>query len=404
MTAIAHSWRYWLRLLLDLGTAGYTAGERRRLNILNATAGLIVVSSSAYALSYALTDAHAYRWVIAINLALVVMAMLVPAAHRIHVVAGGLLIMASEIPALFALVAILGRDSGIQINLIVGAAAAFFVFGGTRPLLGIVTVVLCMAAHVAAWFWFPVGMVAAERGFLAQLYVGAALNTFVLIAALTYYSFRLVERAEAQTEELLYNILPSAIVERLREHPKESIADAFEHASILFSDIQSFVPLSKSLGARRTVALLNEMMSRFDALALKYGVEKIKTIGDAYLAVAGLPDPNPDPFAAIAKMALGMIDRLSRINGLFGWPLQIRIGIHSGPVVAGIIGAHRFIYDVWGDTVNVASRLEAYSLPNRIHVSQDTARHLVGPFALEPRGSIDVKGKGKLETFFLSRI
>ena len=99
-----------------------------------------------------------------------------------------------------------------------------------------------------------------------------------------------------------------------------------------------------------------------------------------------------------------MIDRLGRVNGHFGWPLQIRIGIHSGPVVAGIIGAHRFIYDVWGDTVNVASRLEAYSLPNRIHVSQDIARHLVGPFALEPRGSIDVKGKGKLETFFLSRI
>jgi class 3 adenylate cyclase len=122
------------------------------------------------------------------------------------------------------------------------------------------------------------------------------------------------------------------------------------------------------------------------------------------MAVADLPDPNPDPFAAIAKMALGMIDRLGRVNGHFDCPLQIRIGIHSGPVVAGIVGTHRFIYDVWGDTVNVASRLEAYSLPNRIHVSQDTARHLVGPFALEPRGSIDVKGKGKLETFFLSRI
>ena len=122
------------------------------------------------------------------------------------------------------------------------------------------------------------------------------------------------------------------------------------------------------------------------------------------MAVAGLPDPHPDPFAAIAKMALGMIDRLERVNGHFGWPLQIRIGIHSGPVVAGIIGTNRFIYDVWGDTVNVASRLEIYSLPNRIHVSQDTARRLVGPFALEPRGSIDVKGKGKLETFFLSRI
>jgi class 3 adenylate cyclase len=147
---------------------------------------------------------------------------------------------------------------------------------------------------------------------------------------------------------------------------------------------------------------LNRLFLEFDGLAGELGVEKIKTIGDSYMAVTGLHDPNPDPFAAIAKMALGIIDRLGRVNSHFGWHLKIRIGIHSGPVVAGIIGRHRFIYDVWGDTVNVASRLEAYSLPNRIHVSQDTACHLGDSFALEPRGGIDVKGKGKLETFFLS--
>jgi adenylate cyclase len=402
VTAIAHNWRYWLRLLLDLGTVGYTAGERRRLNILNATAGLIVVSSSAYALSYALTDAHAYRWVIAINLALVVMALLVPAAHRIHVVAGGLLILASEIPALFGLVAILGRDSGIQLNLIVGAAAAFFVFGGTRPLLGSVTVVLCIAAHVAAWFWFPVGMVAAERGFLGQLYVGSALNTFVLIAALTYYSFRLVERAEAQTEELLYNILPSAIVERLREHPKESIADAFEHASILFSDIQSFVPLSKSLGASRTVALLNEMMSRFDALALKYRVEKIKTIGDAYMAVAGLPAPVADHADRLARMGVEMFAAKDEVAALFGVTFRMRIGIASGPVMAGIIGTQKFSYDVWGDAVNLAARLESTGVPEHIQISAE-ARAAISPgwCGFESRGAVEIKGLGPVNTWLL---
>jgi adenylate cyclase len=400
---IAHSRRHhWLRRLLDLGTAGYSANERRRLNILNAMAGLILVSAAAYALSYALTDAHTYRWVIAINLALIVMALLVPAAHRISVLAGGLMIMLSEIPALFGLVAILGRDSGIQLNLIVGAAAAFFVFGSTRPLLGILAAVLCAAAHIAAWFWFPVGMVSAEPGFLAQLYVGSALNAFVLIAALTYYSFRLVERAEAQTEELLYNILPSTIVERLREHPEESIADAFEHTSILFSDIQGFVPLSKSLGANRTVALLNEMMSRFDALSVKHGVEKIKTIGDAYMAVAGLTEPAGDHADRLARMGLDMFAAKDEVATRFGVTIRMRIGIASGPVMAGIIGTQKFSYDVWGDAVNLAARLESSGDPERIQVSAE-ARAAITPgwCRFESRGAIEIKGLGPLETWFL---
>lgn len=214
---------------------------------------------------------------------------------------------------------------------------------------------------------------------------------------------RRIEDETAKFERLLFAILPGHVISRLNQG-EANIADRFEGVSVLFADLVGFTEHSARIMPAAMVAYLNRLFSEFDALARELGVEKIKTIGDAYMAVAGLPDPNPDPFAAIAKMALGMIDRLGRVNGHFGWPLQIRIGIHSGPVVAGIIGTHRFIYDVWGDTVNVASRLEAYSLPNRIHVSQDTARHLVGPFALEPCGSIDVKGKGKLETFFLSRI
>lgn len=213
---------------------------------------------------------------------------------------------------------------------------------------------------------------------------------------------RRIEDETAKFERLLFTILPGQVISRLNQG-EAIIADRFEGVSVLFADLVGFTEHSARITPAALVEYLNRLFSEFDALARELGVEKIKTIGDAYMAVAGLPDPNPDPFAAIAKMALGMIDRLGRVNSHFGWPLQIRIGIHSGPVVAGIIGTHRFIYDVWGDAVNVASRLEAHSLPNRIHVSQDTARHLVGPFALEPRGSIDVKGKGKLETFFLSR-
>lgn len=389
--------------LLDLGTAGYTPEQRRRLNIVNATAVLIIVSSAVYAISYAARDAEAFRWVIAINLALIVMGLTVPVAHRVNELVGGLIIIVTEIPALFGLVAILGRDSGIQLNLVLGAAAAFFVFGGTHPIVGAATVAACFAAHIAAWFWFPTGIVPVDHAFEAQLYLGSAINVFVLTAALTYYSFRLVERAEAQTEALLDNILPGAIITRLREHPEQSIADAFERASILFSDIQSFVPLSKSLGAGRTVALLNEMMRRFDALAVKHGVEKIKTIGDAYMAVAGLPEPAPDHADRLARMGLEMFAAKNEVAAHFGVTIRMRIGIASGPVMAGVIGTHKFSYDVWGDAVNLAARLESSGEAERIQVSADARAAMSHEaFDFESRGQVEIKGLGPLETWFLA--
>jgi adenylate cyclase len=391
-----------LAWLLDLGTAGYGLRERRRLNVLNATAAMIVVSSAAYALSYTLRDAYAYRWVVAINLALLAMALTVPMAHRVNELLGGLVIMVTEIPALFGLVALLGRDCGIQMNLIVGAAAAFFVFGSARPLLGVVTVVLCFAAHVAAWFLFPVGIVPTPRGFLAQLYVGSAVNAFGLIGALTYFSFRLVERAEAATEALLANILPHAILARLRERPDEPIAEGYDHASILFSDIQGFVPLSQRMGAARTVAMLNEMMRRFDALAAKHGVEKIKTIGDAYMAVAGLPEPAADHADRLARMGFEMFAAKDIVAAQFDVPIRMRVGIATGSVMAGIIGAQKFSYDVWGDAVNLAARLESSGEPERIHVSTEARAAMSGAWCdFERRGEIEIKGIGPVETWFL---
>jgi adenylate cyclase len=402
MIGIAWGQRHPFAWLLDLGTAGYGPSERRHLNILNATAGLIVVSSSAYALSYAINDAHAYRWIIGINLALVAMALVVPAMHRIHPVAGGLLIISSEIPALFALVALLGRESGIQLNLIVGTAAAFFVFGGTRPLLGLATVIACFFAHIAAWFLFPIGIVPVNQDFLAQLYIGSAVSVFVIIAGLTYYSFRLVERAEAATEALLRNILPQPIIVRLRAHPEESIAEAFDRASILFSDIQGFVSLSKGLGPERTVEMLNDMMRRFDALAAKYGVEKIKTIGDAYMAVAGLPEPVDDHADRLARMGLEMFAAKDAVAARFGTTIRMRIGIASGPVMAGIIGTHKFSYDVWGDAVNLASRLESSGEAERIQVCGETRAAITESWCdFESRGTVEIKGLGPLKTWFL---
>ncbi|MEK8095446.1 adenylate/guanylate cyclase domain-containing protein [Methylocystis sp. IM3] len=203
-----------------------------------------------------------------------------------------------------------------------------------------------------------------------------------------------------RSEKLLLNILPAPTVERLKGG-ETVIADHLDDVTILFADFVGFTELSSTLPAARLVDILSRVFSAFDALALKFGVEKIKTIGDAYMAACGLFGKREDHAHAVADMAVEMIETLGRLNAELPATLQIRIGVNSGDVVAGVIGAHKFIYDIWGDTVNVASRLEANSLPGRIHVSKSTCERLGGAFVLEPRGSLEVKGKGRMETCFL---
>ena len=210
-----------------------------------------------------------------------------------------------------------------------------------------------------------------------------------------------LEVEKRKSEGLLLNILPPKIVERLNAG-EDLIADAFEDSTVLFSDLVGFTEISAQMGPSELVHDLNKLFSRFDTLAKELGVEKVKTIGDAYMVVSGLPEPNPDHIAACGEMALGMVEALNEINPTLIHPYQIRIGIHTGPVVAGIIGKHKFVYDVWGATVNQASRYESYSLPDRIHVSKQVALALAKKYQFEPRGTLDMRGMGKVETFFLT--
>lgn len=179
------------------------------------------------------------------------------------------------------------------------------------------------------------------------------------------------------------------------------IADQLSNVTILFADLVGFTKLSSRLSAGDLVRLLNGLFSEFDRLALDLGVEKIKTVGDAYMVAGGLPEPRADHAHAVADMALAMVETVERMNRELPTPLQMRIGIHSGDVVAGVIGTHKFVYDIWGDAVNIASRMESHSLPNRIQISAATHRHLQKRFRLERHGSVDIKGKGPMETYFL---
>ena len=215
-----------------------------------------------------------------------------------------------------------------------------------------------------------------------------------------YQAEQIISQEKAISEKLLLNLLPEVIADRLKQGEKV-IADGFSEVTVLFADIVSFTELSSQIAPVDLVCLLNRIFSGFDALADQYGLEKIKTIGDAYMVVGGLPCHRDDHAIAVAHMALSMQEMISQINTPLGHPFELRIGIHSGPVVAGVIGIKKFIYDLWGDTVNVASRMESHGQPGAIQISPATASHLHTRFTIELRGAIAIKGKGMMETYWL---
>ncbi|PZX26934.1 Adenylate cyclase Cya [Cupriavidus phytorum] len=211
------------------------------------------------------------------------------------------------------------------------------------------------------------------------------------------------------SERLLLNLLPYPIAERLKARPEivadsipEIIADSFPEVTVLFADIVAFTRFSAGMSAEHLVAVLNEIFTEFDTIADRRGLEKIKTIGDAYMAAAGLPEPIIDHAVRAADMALDMIDALSLFNRRTGYNLQMRIGINSGSVVAGVIGKRKFIYDLWGDAVNTASRMESHSLAGRVQVTDATRNLLERSFLFEERGIIAAKGIGAVHTWFLT--
>lgn len=209
-----------------------------------------------------------------------------------------------------------------------------------------------------------------------------------------------IEQERQKTELLLLNILPEPISERLKQG-EDIIADSFSQVTVLFADIVGFTELSADWSPVKTVSLLNQIFSCFDDLVDAYHLEKIKTIGDNYMIVGGLPKYREDHAEAVANIALDMQAEISRIGDVKRMPLRMRIGISSGPVVAGIIGKKKFAYDLWGDTVNTASRMESYGLPGHIQVNETTYSLLKQNFLFEQRGLIDIKGKGKIPAYFL---
>ena len=212
------------------------------------------------------------------------------------------------------------------------------------------------------------------------------------------------------SDRLLHNVLPQAIAERLKgrskltaDHLSQAIVDSYDKVTVLFADIVGFTAFSQGVSPEVLVGVLNDLFTRFDHIAEHRGLEKIKTIGDCYMAAAGLPTVVSDHADRAAHMALDMIEAIEDFNANTQHPLNIRIGISTGAAVAGVIGKSKFLYDLWGDVVNTASRMESHGIAGRIQLSEATRQALTQPFNLESRGVIEVKGKGEMSTWFLSR-
>ena len=237
------------------------------------------------------------------------------------------------------------------------------------------------------------------------LVAGTMISAFAGYSIQRYARREFVQRqrlAEEQkkTEQLLLNVLPEVIADRLKMSG-EPIADSFSECSVLFADVVGFTEMSSQLSPERLVSMLNVIFTTYDELAEHHRLEKIKTIGDAYMVVGGVPQSLAEHTNAMAEMALDMQREMGRLNREHDWDLSIRVGIASGPVVAGVIGQKKFTYDLWGDTVNTASRMESHGVPGTIQVTESVYEGLRDAYEFEKRGAIEVKGKGRMQTYFL---
>jgi adenylate cyclase len=235
---------------------------------------------------------------------------------------------------------------------------------------------------------------------LLILAVGLALIVAAAVAKQFASALKTLAEEQAKSERLLLNILPAAIAQQLKQEER-TIADSFPEVTVMFADIVGFTELAAQTPAIELVEILNVIFSEFDQLTDEHGLEKIKTIGDAYMVVGGLPAAKPNHAEAIAAMALDMQDRITEFCSETGKALSIRIGINTGPVIAGIIGTKKFIYDLWGDTVNIASRMESHGIPGSIQVTEETYKRLKNQYVFEDRGLISVKGKGEMNCYLL---
>lgn len=400
----------WLRRLIDLGVDQSLApAERRRAQTINLIAVGAIFFNSIYNL-LPLFVGFDHLWLVFVtNLVSICLyaGVLGLNARRLTEVAMYLALGA----ALFNLVVaglVFGVDTGVWLFLITVPAVGVLLAPANATHVQVAFAGTGLAALVAVILArTPVPPPIAGTTFETVLLVTSVTGTVALLTVIGMHHRYVADTAEAALQEahalserLLHNTLPVEIAERLKRG-EQVIADRADEVSILFADLVGSTPLSERLTPDEMVSLLNDVFCPFDDLADRIGVEKIKTVGDAYMVVGGLPAWRPDHLEAVAEMALAMRDELARHEVAGLGPLQMRFGIHTGSVVAGVIGKRKFSYDLWGDAVNTAARMESHGVPGEIQVTEEVFQRLRGSYQIESRGLVEIKGKGPMPTYFL---
>jgi adenylate cyclase len=401
----------WLDRLVSVGIVSDDTQVVRAQRCVNIAA----YATAGTAISHLIMNSiHDFRGLLIINVYNVISifgSLLVPRLHRIgpHVGATALILMVLVIHSL--VVWSFGLSSGLQIYFTVGGGAILYFFGVQNWRLFLVFFgCFVVALFVSINFASVEGLdIPGDHAFREQLASQGLINAIVINAALLFYALAALRRAEVQLEDqherseaLIQTVMPRPIAERLKAG-EERIADRIEMLSVLFADIAGFTGAAHELPPGKVVEFLDGMVCTFDTLAEAHGIEKIKTIGDSYMAAAGFTGQAATSAIAVGRFALAMLDAIEQQPPLAGRKLEMRIGIHCGEATAGVIGATRFSYDVWGDAVNFASRMESHGLPGRIQVSEAYRELVLDAFEFEERGTTDIKGLDAAKTYFLVR-
>jgi adenylate cyclase len=398
-----------MRLLqaFSFGTERYPEKVARRLRLFN----LACWSTATVPLTFAMLyyPNIKLQTVVTIDAVTGIVLLALPLLHRFGPYIAAIAFIAISYSVLFVICLLIGTASGMQLAYLAYAAGAVLVFDVDRPILPGVVALFAMVFIIALQILAPVdGGLLSDAAMRFRFIVNATASV-TIVFAVVFLAVREVGRAERvaefeyqRSEALLTNVLPAAIAERLKSHTGQVIADRYEEASILFADMAGFTAGASQTSPANLVKHLNDVFTAFDQLVERHGLEKIKTTGDNYMVVSGVPVPRPDHAAAVVRLGIDMLDTAGRMQAPGGRGVSIRIGIASGPVVAGIVGTKKFFYDVWGDAVNVASRMESTGVPGRIQISSETYTRLNDQFEFESRGPIDVKGKGRMTTWLLS--
>ena len=399
----------WLERLTSIGIITHDSQIARRQRITNvaalATAGNTIshLIINSYHNFDGLLVIHAY------NAAMTVTALLTPLLHRFGQNTAAMVLLILIIAGNTFVVWMLGTSSGLEIYFTLAGAILLF-FGVENWKLFLAFFVAAATALLVTLNFAPTdGLILPEDHDLrATLFSQAMINTIVINALMVFYALTALHRAEAElenqyarSEALLSAVMPASVAERLKSGTESRIADRIGNLSILFADMVGFTSVTHTLPPEHVVDYLDDLVRTFDTLSEQHGVEKIKTIGDCYMAIAGRGGDARDGACALGRFALALMETMDCSQTLQGQRLSLRVGIHCGAVTAGVIGDTRFTFDVWGDAVNTASRMESHGLPRRIQVSEAFRELTRDIFLFEERGTTDIKGIGATRTFFL---